>query len=255
MKRFLILLVTLIMSVSMCIHISAEEVLTIGASEQPRLIDDAGLLTDSEIEKLSERLDSISEEHKVDFVIMTVIDSSVYEIENYMRSICLDYGYGYGDTNDCVMVMVNLGTRKFRVVSYGLAAEAISIDSCDDIEIEMESDLSNGDYYDAFEIFIKESEYLINGHINGFPFKLAQNLLISIGIGLVVALIATLVMKSQLKSVKEQKTANLYTRHGSMNLRVQNDLFLYSTVTRVKIQKTSSGSSSGGSRGGGGRSF
>ena len=52
--------------------------------------------------------------------------------------------------------------------------------------------------------------------------------------GFVVALIITLVMKSKLKSVRSQRTAANYQRPGSMQLTHSSDLFLYSTVTRMK---------------------
>lgn len=52
--------------------------------------------------------------------------------------------------------------------------------------------------------------------------------------GFVVALIITLVMKSKLKSVRSQRAAANYERPGSMHLTCSRDLYLYSTVTRIK---------------------
>ena len=87
---------------------------------------------------------------------------------------------------------------------------------------------------------------------------------ISLGIGLVIALIAVSVMKSKLKTVRYKAEANSYVRPGSMNITVSRDLFLYRTVA-VSPKPKSNGDSDGGSsthtsssgstHGGGGGSF
>lgn len=87
---------------------------------------------------------------------------------------------------------------------------------------------------------------------------------ISLGIGLVIALIAVSVMKSKLKTVRYKAEANSYVRPGSMNITVSRDLFLYRTVAvtpKPKNNGDSDGgssthtSSSGSTHGGGGGSF
>ena len=249
-KRLFVFVMTVCLLVSLCITSSASE-----AGEKVRVFDDADLLSMLEKDDLEGLLDRISEELNVDVIVSTVDGTDGYGIDRYIELFYDGNDFGVGDTNDGVILMIDMEYGEYRIMANGLCDDAISYDDIDSIGEDIVSYLSDGDYYEAFEMFAEKCEYLIDGHINGFPFKLTQNLLISIGVGLVVALIATLVMKGQLKSVKEQKTANLYTRKGSMNLSVRNDLFLYSNVTRVKIQKPSaSAGSSGGSRKiGGGR--
>jgi uncharacterized protein len=79
-------------------------------------------------------------------------------------------------------------------------------------------------------------------------------------IGLVIAAIATAVMKGKLKSVHAQAGASGYVKNGSMNVTHRQDLFLYRDVNRTAKPKDSSGSSthtssSGRSHGGGGGKF
>ena len=76
-------------------------------------------------------------------------------------------------------------------------------------------------------------------------------ILISIGGGLLIALIVVLIMKAGMKTVRANNPANYYVRDGSMNVNFSRDIYLYSTVTRVRRSQESSGSS-GGSRGGSG---
>ena len=82
-------------------------------------------------------------------------------------------------------------------------------------------------------------------------------ILISLGIGLVLAFLCTMGMRAQLKSVRTQDSAVDYVRQGSMELTRSNDIFLYHTVTKTAKPKDSD-SSSGGSdsdHGGTGGSF
>ena len=63
--------------------------------------------------------------------------------------------------------------------------------------------------------------------------------LVSLAIGLVVGLVTVLLMKRGMSTVRKQKRADNYTREGSFSLEESRDLFLYSTVTRVRINTDS----------------
>lgn len=113
----------------------------------------------------------------------------------------------------------------------------------------------SGDYANIFSAYAENALDMASGH---YEYQFGTWLAISLGVGLVIALIATMVMKGKLKSVKYASDAAVYTRPGSMVLRVESDRYLYSTVTRTARPKNDSDSSSddgGSSSSGGGRSF
>ena len=74
-------------------------------------------------------------------------------------------------------------------------------------------------------------------------------LVISLGIGFIVAFIVTGSMKGQLKTVRAQRAAANYQRAGSMAITNATEFFIYSKVDRVRKESQSSSSSSGGSGG------
>lgn len=84
---------------------------------------------------------------------------------------------------------------------------------------------------------------------------------VSLGIGIFVAFLIVHGMKSKLKSVKKKNEANSYVRNGSLNINENYESFLYSEVSKTKIQKQntsnngSNNSSSGTTHGGGGGKF
>ena len=88
-------------------------------------------------------------------------------------------------------------------------------------------------------------------------------ILISLGIGLALALIITGTMRSQMKTVRMKPDAADYMKKNSLNLTRCGDMFLYNQVSRTaKPKEDSSGggssthtSSSGETHGGSGGSF
>lgn len=211
------------------------------------LTDDADLLSQSEKRDIQEQLDALSVEFDVDIAVITVETTGRYDPEIYIEHLYDEGGYG----SNGVMLLVAMEQREYMILSNGWCSDAISPSRIDAIVDAMQEDMADGEYAQAFDTFLEKCRYYLDGHINGFPFKFGQNLLICLIVGLVVALIVTGVMRSKLKSVKKQYTANPYTKPGSMQVTRATDLYLYSNVTRVRRAQSSSGS---GSRGGGGRS-
>ncbi len=222
------------------------------AAESPsKLYDGADLLTDSQESELLAELERISKEYKVDVIIATTPSTDGYTPESYTEHFYDSNGYGYGTGRDGVILLISMQDRDYQIISNGLGAKAISIGDIDSIGESISPLLTSEDYSDAFDKFLSMCEYQIDGEINGFPFRFGRNLLICLVIGFVVALIATGVMASKLKTVNKRAGAAEYTKQGSMNLTHSNDLYLYSTVTSVKKQSSSSGSGSSRNSGGG----
>lgn len=218
-----------------------------------RLTDDAGLLTADEAAEVNSKLNSISTQYQVDVLIMTVTNTEGLSADDFINFI---FDSLYGKNHDGVLLVVDMGDRTYRILSNGLAADAISLDDIDSIGYQIESYLSDGDYAQAFLTYAEECEYYINGHINGFPYEFGTNLIIALVVGFVVALIVTGIMRAQLKSVRTRDTAGDYMKQGSLRITQSSDIFLYRNVTRQAKPKNNSGSggsSSGGRNVGGGR--
>ena len=243
MKRvcsvFLALLLCAALTVSVC------------AAGMPRLVDAADLLTQTQENDLLARLDRLSGELQADVVIVTLESCGGYSPDDVIEEYYDQYGFGYGTNRDGVVLLLSMAERDWRILSNGLAADAITPSEIDEIGERIVDELSAGEYYEAFLEFADLCAYEIEGERSGFPFRFGRNLLISLAIGFAVAFIATGIMRSRLRSVRSQTGAREYTVPGSMKLTRSNDLFLYRTVDRTrKPQQTASGSRGGG---GGGR--
>ena len=63
-------------------------------------------------------------------------------------------------------------------------------------------------------------------------------ILACIAIGLAAGLTVTLLMKRGMSTVRKQKRADIYVKQGSFSLTEARDIFLYSTVTRIRINNS-----------------
>lgn len=217
--------------------------------------DEAELLNETEVAQLNSKLESISKKYKAEIRVVTLSSMDGGDIDEFLEYLYDESGFGYGENHDGVLLVVCMDPREYRILSNGFAGEAITSGDIDAIGEAFQSDLSDGNYADAFDTFADKCEYYLDGHINGFPFNTGKNLLICLGIGLVVALIVTGIWKGQLKSVRKQSAANAYVKAGTMQITQSGDFFMYRNVTKTQKQSSSSSGSSGSSRSTGGGSF
>ena len=233
---------------------------TVFASNNTAFVyDDADLLTSAQVADLSEKLASISGTYNAQIIVATVPYVEGGDVDAFVNLVYDQMGFGYGANHDGVLLLVCMDPREYRILSNGFAGDAITMSSIDAIGSAIQSDLSDGNYADAFDIFADKCVYYIDGHLNGYPFNFGMNLMIALIVGLASGLLVAFILKGQLKSVHRQSRAHNYLKDGSLNIRYSNDIFLYNQVTRRAREKSSSSGSSsrssGGSRNVGGGSF
>ena len=224
-------------------------------AEEYLLFDDADLLTDAEEAKLTAKLLTVSHQYNAQIIIATVSSVGNGDVDGFLEYIYDYMEFGYGSNHDGVLLLVCMDPREYRILSNGFAGTAIDTGDIDSIGSSIVSDLSDGNYAEAFDTFTEKCAYYLDGHLNGFPFDFTTNLLIALVIGLIAGVIVAFVLKGQLKTVRKQDRANAYVKSGSMQVTVRNDFFLYRDITRTKKETTSSSSGGGSSRSTGGGSF
>ena len=246
MKRKLL---TMLLVVMLCVSLTISAFAASGAD----IYDKADLLSSAEETQIAEKLSKIGEQFNAQIVIMTV-PTSDGSIDTFVEDVYDGMNMGYGENQNGVLLLVCMDSREYRILSNGYAGEAIGIDQIDAISEAIVSDLSDGDYADAFITFADNCAYYLDGYLNGYPFNAGKNLVVALIIGVVAGVIVAFVLKNQLKSVRQQKQANVYIKSGSMQITASRDLFLYREVSKTKKASTNS-SGSGSSRNVGGGKF
>ena len=247
---------------------------TIILDTRERVVDMAELLSDSDKTALLSKLDEISKRQKLDIVVLTVNTLDGKTPRDYADDFYDYNGYGFGENKDGILLLVSMEDRDWWISTTGYGITALTDAGIEYISEKFLSDLSDGDYAQAFTTYAELCDQFITqaktgepydiGNMPKEPFNVAWNILVAFVIGLVVAVIVTSIMKKQLKTVQLKSEANNYVKANSMILTENRDLFLYNQVSRrarPKETDNSSGgssthtSSSGSSHGGGGGKF
>lgn len=243
MKKCLSFLFLLLLCLSMVLPVYA-------ADAAPRLVDNADYLTDSEEASLLNKLDEISSRQGVDIVIVTVPALYGYGITAYADDFYDENGY----SPDGILLLISDYDREWAISTAGYGITAFTDAGQEYLVNQFLGALSEGQYAEAFETYADLCDEFVTQAKAGkpydvrtlpkAPFRVGRNLLISVGIGLFVALLVTGSMRSKLKTVHAQAAASQYVQPGSMNITEAREMFLYCQVHRRKREQRTSGGSS-----------
>jgi len=230
------------------------------------MVDEAGLLTDTELVDLEAKLTQISGRQGVDIVVVTV-DSTEGKTPMAYADDYYDY---HGYRADGILLLISMEDSDWWVSTTGYGITAITDAGLEYISDRFVPCLSDGEFAEGFIVFAELCDEFITQAKTGepydthnlpkAPFALIRNLIIALVIGLIAALCVTGSMKSKLKTVRQQARADDYMAKDSLQLTHSRDLFLYTHLDRRAKPKSSSGStthtsSSGRTHGGGGGKF
>lgn len=277
-KKIFAAISVLLLSVMMLLPTFAAD----GSKVGRRLVDNAGLLSESEKQSLSDELDEISDRQAFDVVIVTTDSLDGKTATEYADDYYDENGYGYNYDRDGVMLLVSMEDRDWAISTCGLGIEAFTDAGQSYISDLFLPELSNGYYAEAFQIFAEQCDSFVTKARQGEPYDSSSLpsesgsydgsrswtdalsvvwIPISLAIGFVIALLVVGVMKSSMKTVRRQAAAQDYLKAGSLNLTDSRDVFLYRKVDRIArpkdddtgggstIHTSSSGTRHGGSSG------
>lgn len=261
--------------------------------DRTALVNDfADLIPEEDEEALNDKLEHISEAYECEVAVLTVNSTDGYDITSFADDYYDYNGFGYGENDDGIMLVVDMGYREFAITTHGTAIDIFTDYNLNEIENAFVPYLSQGSYTTAFvayyekcsDIFDAYDTYLNDfggeGNVyipsdDGYDYIYGDDyypepevpnsffseifslkwLVIAVVIGLAIAFLYTNHLKSQLKTVRNKPSASDYVIPGSFGLTGQNDVFLYSNVKKTpKPKNNNNGGRSGGSSFGGGSS-
>jgi len=239
------------------------------------IIDVAELLTASQFAELEAKATSIANKYQCGVYVVTVEDmynfaagyehddGDAYVFNKYFRS---EFNLGYGSDKSCLILCLSMKERDYWLEPYGYGKTAFTRHGIDVmLDKHMLPLLKENKYYGAFSAYLDKAEEYLDLAKNEAPFdtdtdpavakrKLITKLVVVFILPLLIAFAICSVWKRQMKTAKIAKTADNYIPQGGFKLTGQQDLFLYQTTTRTKIESSSSGGgSSSGSSGRGGK--
>ena len=243
--------------------------------QKPLLVDDAGLLTAEESTALLEKLEEISQRQQNEVAIVTVNSLDGKTAQAYADDYYDYNGYGYGENDDGILLLISMGERKWAISTYGYCHLTAFTDAgISYISEKLGPSLKKEKYMKAFTTYASLCDKFVEKAHSGkpydvghMPFKWLPWYCVSISIvcGLVAAFFVVSSKRDELHSVAFEDKAHNYMKKNTLKMKESHDYFLYHTVTRNRIKSDSDDSSSGGSStyssssgntyGGGGGSF
>jgi uncharacterized protein len=221
----------------------------------PRFTDSVGLLSDEEAELINNKLDDLSLRFDFDVVITVVPEIDDREAHLFAADYYEENGFGCGDDNSGAILLLSMADRDFGFATTGYGMDVFTPDGQEYLNTLYLPYLKDDEYAKAFIAFADGvEEFLIqaesgepyhDGELyyegetysgSNIPMASSERVVIYLVcaiIGLIVALVVTLTMRSKLKSVRRKGAAREYIRDGSFVLRASDDRFLYQHVTRT----------------------
>lgn len=266
-NKISMLVLMLVCCLSFGMVVSAEE------ESAVRLVDMAELLTASEESRILAVLDEISDRQRLDVVVVTTDSLDGKTPMAFADDFYDENGYGFGTGRDGVLLLVSMEDRDWWISTSGYGITVFTDAGITYMSDQFLPDLGDGSYEEAFTRFAHLCDQFITqakagepydvGTLPKMPFSVGYNLGVALFIGLLAAVIITLIMRHSMKSVRFQPAAAAYVKRGSMQVTESRDLFLYAHVDRKAQQKQSSSrggsqthtSSSGRTHGGRGGKF
>ncbi|MDO5717863.1 MAG: TPM domain-containing protein [Tissierellia bacterium] len=143
-----------------------------------KVIDNAGLFSNDELNQLEEKCQRLSKKYDMDFAIATTDDTKGLNTMMYTEKFYEDNGYGLN--GDGIIIMYDMQNREIFINTEGKAIEKI-----DDAKIEklldivFDNGLQSGDFYNSADAYLDKAEKYIRGNYIS---------LVDIGIGAVGAI-------------------------------------------------------------------
>ena len=221
------------------------------SANMERVIDQAGMLSQKTVTELTDEIRQIADQYRFDVVILNIDGIGNYTTYDFATDY-YDYGgYGYGENHDGIMLLIVTSTRDYYIMNTGSAEKIFSDSELTKIENEILPLLGRNNYDAAEKKFVEMVESRLEATTPEGRAGRLLPLLTAVGAG--GGAIATGAMRSGMKSVRKKKGAANYIQEGSFRLHTTQDIYLYTTTTRRRIQQTQSGGphSGGGGFGGG----
>lgn len=241
------------------------------AEDYPHIYDMAGLLSTEEVMELEEMCITYGEEAGIEILILTHDDPNAKEPEIYLED--------FNDTlpeADRILLLIDMQERFIWMQGYGLAETYIHSKRIDTIYEEIKGLMADGDYFGAFETYIKRAaaymkndselnwnhDYSVSTPKSGDVYYdtynqeryETENVFTTWWFQLFVSLIIggiTVGIMAYNSGGKMTAGSNTYLEHGQSGLIGRRDQYLHTRVTRVRKPKDNNTSSRGGFNSGG----
>ena len=225
--------------------------------------DEAGLFTDSQCAALEERAAAISEQYNFGVYIITLQDYRDYTTSSSVETCAMelydDNDLGWGSDRAGTMLLLSMEERDFNLDFNSSRADRIFTEAGRDrLENRFLRYFRQDDFYGGFREYLDACEEYLAAAEAGHPIGEGETSsdrayyeeekaspALALIPGAIAAVLVGVCMSAPMRSAKQQRDANQYTR-GRLNLHRRSDMFMNRTVSRSPRNTEQSHQSGGG---------
>lgn len=228
------------------------------AYESAHVIDTEQLLSDEEGDALEARCQEMEDTFGCGVYIVTIDDYSLYyeagSIEDFTESVFLDLGLGAGEDQNGILLALSMAERDYDLCAHGMIGNRSFTDYGKGVLAERYflSEFGSDNWYAGFDRYVDGCTEFLRMAAQDEPFDRDTDperledigvlkWIVVIVVPLLTALVVCLVMKGKMKTARKQTHADAYIPQNGVRMLRQEDVYLTTTQTRVKIETQKSG--------------
>ena len=135
-----------------------------------RVIDDANLFTEHEAALLNSTIDRAIQDTGLDLVIYTNKNGvDEYDMQYFSDNYYDEHYYGFDTAGSGAILVIDMMSRQMYISTKGIAIWYMDDVDIEDILDDVQPKLSDGEYYDACNTFLKDVHSLAMKYIENEP--------------------------------------------------------------------------------------
>ena len=221
-------------------------------------VDDAKILSDSEIEKLTQKAADLSDKYGVDVVIHTARSQGVLDRDTYSRKYFLSHGYGFSDEYDGIQLTIFKRpgyTGAVNVYASGKGLKKLSEVNKNRLEDRCDGLISGGEYYEGASQWLDQTGHMLRtGRAPRSSASWRFTTILEMLAGLIFGSFSLGKAKARMATPQTKENANSYIVQKSIRIRNIANRLLDSRVSEVYSPVKRESSDSGDHSSGGGSS-
>ena len=228
------------------------------AQNQNKIVDNANLFTQKQIEYYSSQVNKLIEKYSCDVVVVTSNNIGNKSEKEYADDF-FDYNdYGVGKRKDGILLLISMDKRKVCLSTSGKTIQQFSDKKISSIIDSLILNLKQNDFNGAVQTYIDSVDENLS-RIKGQRVMIYFGMVVGSG---AISFVIMMFIKRKMHTARKNNYAKRYIKDDSLVLSKEKDIFLYSRVSRSRRSERSSNnsssshkSSSGSLHGGGSGSF
>ncbi len=225
------------------------------AAQQDFVVDEAGILSETEEAVLEQLAAEISARHGVGVHIRVVSNYRVLYVGDVAETaeyLFLSDNMGMGSNKDGILLFMSMDDREYHLATHGYGITAFTDFGLMKLEDQFLDDFADNDWYGGFFDYLSDCDELLGLARGGEPYDIDTDsgtkigaVIASLMLGCIVAAVVCLIMRSGMRSVCTKGEANHYVSGSEITHR--SDRLIHISRIRKKIETSSSSGRSGGS--------